>query len=134
MTAHGASSIKPVYSKVVDYDVLDNIYNISIQYVFTFYGDSPMDTRLYYTYQDALSSKNDFYSFNIEDYFSEEKSTYDTDLLNKSMNEYVSNNYDKIKDKIKTYNYTFEVVNDKLKLTDFKVDQRYVRTDIIRCL
>lgn len=81
-----------------------------------------MDTRLYYTYQDALSSKNDFYSFNIEDYFSEEKSTYDTDLLNKSMNEYVSNNYDKIKDKIKTYNYTFKVVNDKLKLTDFKVN------------
>ena len=81
-----------------------------------------MDTRLYYTYQDALSNKNDFYSFNIEDYFSEEKSTYDTDLLNKSMNEYVSNNYDKIKDKIKTYNYTFKVVDDKLKLTDFKVN------------
>ena len=38
------------------------------------------------------------------------------------MNEYVSNNYDKIKDKLKTYNYTFGVVNDKLKLTDFKVN------------
>ena len=122
MAAHGASSIKPVYSRVVDYDALDNIYNISIQYVFTFYGDSPMDAKLYYTYQDALSNKNAFYTFNIEDYFSEEKSTYDTDLLNKSMNEYVSNNYDKIKDKLKTYNYTFKVVNDKLKLTDFKVN------------
>lgn len=122
MAAHGASSITPVYSKVVDYNAVDNVYNISIQYVFTFHGDSPMDAKLYYTYQNALSNKNAFYTFNIEDYFSEEKSTYDTDLLNKSMNEYVSNNYDKIKDKIKTYNYTFEVVNDKLKLTDFKVD------------
>lgn len=122
MAAHGASNITPVYSKVVDYNVLDNIYNISIQYVFTFYGDSPMDTKLYYTYQDALSNKNAFYTFNIEDYFSEEKYTYDTDLLNKSMNEYISNNYDKIKGKIKTYSYTFKVVNDKLKLTDFKVN------------
>lgn len=122
MAAHGTSSITPVYSKVVDYNAVDNVYNISIQYVFTFHGDSPMDAKLYYTYQDALSNKNAFYTFNIEDYFSEEKSTYDTDLLNKSMNEYVSNNYDKIKDKIKTYNYTFKVVNDKLKLTDFKVN------------
>ena len=122
MAAHGVSSITPVYSKVVDYKAVDNIYNISIQYVFTFYGDSPMDAKLYYTYQDGLGSKNDFYTFNIEDYFSEEKSTYDTDLLNKDINNYINDNYDKIKGNLKTYNYTFKVVNDKLKLTDFKVD------------
>lgn len=122
MAAHGVSSITPVYSKVVDYKAVDNIYNISVQYVFTFYGDSPMDAKLYYTYQDGLSSKNDFYTFNIEDYFSKEKSTYDTDLLNKDINNYINDNYDKIKGNLKTYNYTFKVVNDKLKLTDFKVD------------
>ena len=122
MAAHGTFNVLPVYSKVVDYKAVDNIYNISMQYVFTFYGDSPMDAKLYYTYQDGLSSKNDFYTFNIEDYFSEEKSTYDTDLLNKDINNYINDNYDKIKGNLKTYNYTFKVVNDKLKLTDFKVD------------
>ena len=122
MAAHGTFNVLPVYSKVVDYKAVDNIYNISIQYVFTFYGDSPMDAKLYYTYQDGLGSKNDFYTFNIEDYFSEEKSTYDTDLLNKDINNYINDNYDKIKGNLKTYNYTFKVVNDKLKLTDFKVD------------
>ena len=122
MAAHGTSSITPVYSKVVDYNAVDNVYNISIQYVFTFHGDSPMDAKLYYTYQDALSNKNAFYNFNIEDYFSEEKPTYDTDLLNKDINNYINDNYDKIKDNLKTYNYTFKVVNDKLKLTDFKVN------------
>lgn len=122
MAAHGTFNVLPVYSKVVDYKAVDNIYNISMQYVFTFYGDSPMDAKLYYTYQDGLGSKNDFYTFNIEDYFSEEKSTYDTDLLNKDINNYINDNYDKIKGNLKTYNYTFKVVNDKLKLTDFKVD------------
>ena len=122
MAAHGAFNVLPVYSKVVDYKALDNVYNISIQYVFTFYGDSPMDAKLYYTFQDGLSSKNDFYTFTLENYFLEEEFDYDTDLLNKDINNYINDNYDKIKGNLKTYNYTFKVVNDKLKLTDFKVD------------
>ena len=56
------------------------------------------------------------------DYIDENTYEYDTDRLNKDTEDYINNNYDEIKQKLKTYNYVLEGTDSGLKITNFYID------------
>ena len=123
--AHGGLAVYPIYSKVLNYHTEDNKYTISYQYVFSASSEGPSDRHLYYTYQDALKyydSSLSFYTLKEMDYIDENTYEYDTDRLNKDTEDYINNNYDEIKQKLKTYNYVLEGTDSGLKITNFYID------------
>lgn len=94
----------PQASKVKNYEKDGDKYIISMNYLFP--NDIVGITDYYGSLNDAKNKTNAIVTY--EDYF--------------NVQEYLNNNYDNIKDKLATYNYTFEVTNNKINLVDFSIN------------
>ena len=101
-------------SKISDYQVKDDKYILSVQYMFPdtcegwekFYGS--------YGYDEQNES-----NFIVKAY----TGSYESDNIEYiNPKEYLDKNYDSIKNKLDTYIYTFEVNNGKIELVDFSVN------------
>lgn len=94
----------PQASRVKNYEKDGDKYIISMNYLFP--NDIVGITDYYGSLNDAENKTNAIVTY--EDYF--------------NVQEYLDNNYDSIKDKLATYNYTFEVTNNKINLVDFSIN------------
>lgn len=98
----------PLASKVKNYEKTDNKYVISMNYLF------PDDNvGFQYYYGSLTDSKNKTNSI--------VKASDDNDNYFDAQ-EYLDNNYNNIKDKLATYNYTFEITNNKITFVDFSIN------------
>lgn len=125
---HGLNKISiPVYRELVLFNETDGRYTISQRIVFAnSYGDGPNPYYIYYdskqAVEDAKNNSSDENSFlkldetNLSDYLEE-----NTSISSQAVSKYIYANYADIKDKLSTYTYTFEEIDDHLVLTDFSV-------------
>ena len=97
----------PQASKVKNYEKKNNQYIISMNYLFP---DS--DVGFEYYYGSLIDVKNGANSvvkaYDANGYIDAQK--------------YLDENYNNIKDKLATYNYTFEIVNNKINLVNFSIN------------
>ncbi len=93
-------------SKVKSFESNGNQYVISINYLFP---DDRMAWQYYY------GSRNNFTESNRVVKATDDNNQYI------DAQKYLDDNYDNIKDKLDTYVYTFEVVNNKINLVDFSI-------------
>lgn len=110
----GTIKIEPTYSNVIEFKQLDeNEYSISYQYLFTWINHGEVDNNVYFSYTDAKNQVNGIKVF-------DNKGTLNSyDELKVELDDYVENNYDKIKDRLITHNYVFSYEHDKYNLKDF---------------
>lgn len=98
----------PQASKVKNYEKNGNQYIISINYLF------PDDTVGFQYYYGSLTDVKNGTNSIVKAY--DDSGTY----LNAQ--EYLDNNYNNIKNKLATYNYTFEITNNKINLVNFSIN------------
>ena len=100
--------------KTVSFNNENNKYMISVKYIFVDNGDSG-DRGLngYGTMDDLKENKNP-----IVQLYDDNTNTRIIDDIQK----YLDNNFDTLKNKLATYNYTFEKQNDKIVLTSLSVN------------
>lgn len=97
----------PHASKVKSYEKNNNQYIISMNYLFP---DGDVGFEYYYgSLTDVKNGTNSIVK------------AYDDNGTYLNAQQYLDNNYNNIKDKLTTYNYTFEVKNNKLILTNFSI-------------
>lgn len=72
---------------------------------------SKEDVSIYFTVSDLLNNKQ-FENFNNKIDLPVYKNIFDA-------NEYIKNNYNEIKDNLNTYNYEFEIINNKIILSNY---------------
>ena len=110
----GTIKIKPTYSNVVEFKELsENEYSISYQYLFTWVNHGDVDNNVYFSYNDAKNQVNGIKVFDIKGMLN----SYDE--LETELNDYIKDNYDKIKDKLITHNYEFSYELGKYNLKNF---------------
>lgn len=97
----------PMASKVKNYEKKNNQYTISMNYLF------PDDTVGFQYYYGSLTD--------IKKQINSIVKAYD-DNGYLDAQKYLDDNYNNIKDKLTTYNYTFEVANNKIKLVNFSIN------------
>lgn len=97
----------PKASKVENYEKKNNQYTISMNYLFP---DSDVGFEYYYgSLTDVKNGANSVVkAYDSNGYIDAQK--------------YLDDNYDNIKDKMATYNYTFEIINNKINLVNFSID------------
>lgn len=95
---------RPHAKKIVSYKSENDIYKISLKYLF------PDDQEGYQYYYGDLEYKN-----KIIKAIDENNNYID-------VQKYLDENFDSIKDKLATYDYTFKYENNKLILSDFSID------------
>lgn len=113
LTFYSKSFLKyhmPVANKIKNFNSDDNQYIISMNYLFP---DDMLGTQYYHgSITDALNEKNQIVKAYDEN---------DDDGEYIDAQKYLDDNYSKIKDKLATYKYVFEVKDGKLILTDFSI-------------
>lgn len=103
-------------SKIINYRKNDDKYVLEVKYIFTNNGDSGDRGQYGYGSWNHLSDE----SKHIVEIYTYE-SDFNIKTLIPDLQKYLDENYDSIKDKLDTYVYTFEVVNDKINLVDFSI-------------
>jgi len=116
---HGALGVANIiYKDLISFEIDDNKYTIKYKFVFgNTSGDGPTPYTLYYSGIDAYNDKNSFKKFDYDDCIDEFCSDYETPAVN-----YIKDNYDKIKNKLYTYTYEFEVEDNNLVITKYNVN------------
>lgn len=116
---HGAPiTAAIVYKELISFEENNNEYTIKYKYVFgNTSGDGPMPYTLYYRGIDAVNKTNPFKEFDYSDCTGEYCSDYRSPALN-----YITSNYDNIKNHLSTYTYTFKVEDNNLVITSFNVE------------
>ena len=116
----GGSGATPYVTKYVYYKHEKNRYIISAKSLFTTILSGPDDIRLFTSYDKARkyvtgSSSDDlsFITFKMKQNGQGVIVPYD------EADKYINENWDKIKDKLDTYTYIFEVENNEIILKDF---------------
>lgn len=112
---HGAIQLNTIYKKIIDYNKQENKVTISYKYAFYKVSEGPSPIDLYYTYEDALNSKNKITTYNPNDYMTDEDPVGYQGALNAAKKHDFSNELDKLN----TYTYVFEIIDSKLILIDF---------------
>ncbi|MDD4000919.1 MAG: hypothetical protein PHX62_08540 [Bacilli bacterium] len=107
----GFERVISIYQKTVSYEVLDNKYVLASQFLWVeqFEGTSP-EVYGSYNLTEVLYTISE-----------EVVNTDNVDLIEEEVEKYAEKNYESIKNKVDTYYYTFEVVDGKIRLTDFEV-------------
>lgn len=98
----------PHASKVKSYEKSSNQYIISMNYLFP---DDDFEWQYYYgSLNDVKNGENSVVK------------AYNDNGTSLNAQEYLDNNYNDIKDKLATYNYTFEIRNNKINLVNFSIN------------
>lgn len=112
---HGGVTEGIIYKKLIDYKYQDGKYILEYNYIF-YNGGSLMDkedTDIYYTVLDLFDGKS-IKTFNNN---KNELAMYNQfDAIN-----YIKNNYNEIESKLKTFTYEFEIINNKIVLSNYYV-------------
>ena len=108
-----------IQKKLVDYKEENN--KVTISYKYAFYkneGDGPTPINIYYTFEDAKNNQNKIKTFDPLDYKDE---LYPNEPFSYPKAKEAAENYDFSKDldKLNTYTYVFELINNELILIDF---------------
>ena len=114
---HGFTFVSPQYSKVVGLEHKCNEYIVSVKNVFTYGGDGGPSNQYFYAFDDAYN-----YYMGSEDIKPFYEVDFETDygIAKELANNYITENWDTIKDKLETYKYTFEIVDGDIVLKDFE--------------
>lgn len=116
-TGHSYESVKIINKELVEQSEKDNEITLSYKFVFLKQSeDMPTYLKLYYTINDIKNNN----SFKEYSYYSinDEASHY---ITLENIKKYIKNNYDSIKNNLKTYNYTFKIENENIILKEFNV-------------
>lgn len=112
---HGGVTEGIIYKKLIDYKYQDGKYVLEYNYIF-YNGGSLMDkedTDIYYTVSDLFDGKS-IKTFNNN---KNELAMYNQfDAIS-----YIKNNYNEIESKLKTFTYEFEIINNKIVLSNYYV-------------
>ena len=114
-SGHGGMSIH-YSSKLVNYKQEDNKYIISYKYIFGSSSEGGPHLSVYKTIEDLYERKNGIELCKTED----ANKCYDNYL--ELFNSYFDTNYKNLENELDTYTYVFEVIDNKLTLTDFYRD------------
>ena len=116
---HGGNIFNIIYKQVVDYKEESNKITISYKYAFyTTIGDGPVPINIFYNYNDAIKNENRVAVYDPMDYLTEE----DFSGYQAALNDAKEYDYVKDLDKMYTYTYVFDIVNDDYVLTDYFVE------------
>lgn len=123
---HGLNEISiPVYRELILFNETDGRYTISQRIVFAnSYGDGPNPYYLYYDSKQAIEDSNNTGENSFIKLDETNLSSYlddDSSINFLAVEKYIMDNYDDIKDKLSTYTYTFEEIDNHLVLTNFRV-------------
>lgn len=112
---HGGVTEGIIYKKLIDYRYQDGKYVLEYNYIF-YNGGSLMDkedTDIYYTVTDLFDGKS-IKTFNNN---KNELAMYNKfDAIS-----YIKNNYSELESKLKTFTYEFEIINNKIVLSNYYV-------------
>lgn len=112
---HGGVTEGIIYKKLIDYKYQDGKYVLEYNCIF-YNGGSLMDkedTDIYYTVSDLFDGKS-IKTFNNN---KNELAMYNQfDAIS-----YIKNNYNEIESKLKTFTYEFEIINNKIVLSNYYV-------------
>lgn len=112
---HGGVTEGIIYKKLIDYKYQDGKYVLEYNYIF-YNGGSLMDkedTDIYYTVSDLFDGKS-IKTFNNN---KNELAMYNQfDAIS-----YIKNNYSELESKLKTFTYEFEIINNKIVLSNYYV-------------
>lgn len=115
---HGLIEITPFYSKVLDTKKKNELYVITMNYVWNNYSDIfGYTNRGYISYNDAISMNNSLFEIEVPD---ELDNDIDVDFY--AIKE-IEDNFDLYKDKLHKYIYTFKKVNDEYLLVNFEYEK-----------
>jgi len=113
------------YCKLVDFEKNDNKYLVSYKCLFsTTHGDGPSDVTLHKNITDALYMKNEIQRVNSE----ERINGVDYHVV---FENYFYNHFYSFGNDLDIYNYEFEIINKKLTLTDFFINDKINNNDIV---
>lgn len=112
---HGGVTEGIIYKKLIDYKYQDGKYVLEYNYIF-YNGGSLMDkedTDIYYTVSDLFDGKS-IKTFNNN---KNELAMYNQfDAIS-----YIKNNYSELESKLKIFTYEFEIINNKIVLSNYYV-------------
>lgn len=112
---HGGVTEGIIYKKLIDYKYQDGKYVLEYNYIF-YNGGSLMDkedTDIYYTVSDLFDGKS-IKTFNNN---KNELAMYNQfDAIS-----YIKNNYSELESKLKIFAYEFEIINNKIVLSNYYV-------------
>lgn len=116
ISGHGANQLNTIYKQVTDYKKDENKISVSYKYAFyTVIGDGPQPINLYYTFEEALHSENKVITYDPRNYLTDE----DLSGYQSAFNAAKNHDFSKSLDKLDTYTYTFEIINNEIVLVDF---------------
>jgi len=102
--------ISPVYKEVITAKKKNNTYVITISFI---WNNSENKDILYQSYKDAINKENELLIIPSEDGFPSSE----------TINTFITNSYDNIKDKLNGYTFIFEYVNDNYLLSSFSFEE-----------
>ncbi len=107
MDAHGGCTAKEIYRKLIDFKEENDKYIATYKLMFD-YGCEGDITTIYGSYEDAINERNKLAEI---DHLEQAEKGYEAAIASR---------YEKIEDKLAIYTYTFEKINSKITLVDFK--------------
>lgn len=110
---HGGGIAINIHKKLINYKQDGNKYYLSYKYLFAKSDDEygPANINLYKNIDDTLKDTNKIKIFAIKD--------NDFEAQEQEIKLYLDENFDILTDDLYTYNYVFEVIDNKLTLTDY---------------
>lgn len=117
---HGGVNEGIIYKKLIDYKYQDGKYILEYNYIF-YNGGNPMskeEVDIYYTVLDLL--KMDILSVESIKTFNNNKN--ELAMYNQfDAVSYIKNNYSELESKLKTFTYEFEIIDNKIVLSNYYV-------------
>lgn len=115
---HGLLNIMPYYTKVLNVKKKNDLYVITVNYIWNNNTDYFGYTNTgYSSYQDALNMNNSLFEIEVSDDLSLDVS------INSFAVEEIEKNFDLYKEKLHKYIYTFKKENDNYLLVSFKYEK-----------
>ena len=108
----------PYYTKVLSVDKKNNIYVIKVAYVWNTYKTNEYTNTGYSSYNDSIDKQNPLFEIKIE-----ENASFDASHKDYYAIKEIETNYEKYKNRLHKYIYTFEENNNTYKLISFKYEK-----------
>lgn len=112
---HGVFSINPYYKKVLEVLKKNETYVIKMSYIWGYFDGLSTTNTGYPTHNDVLNNTNKLFEIDIPE--------EDVNDINYYALKEIENNYDNYKDKLHTYVYTFEKVDNNYLLSSFRFEK-----------
>lgn len=111
---HGNPFVESYFTRVISVKNYDDFYKVEAVHLWYYSPDMGPATYdvAYDTYKNAFNANNPLFTLNI---ISPDENNYQKYLLDE-----INNNFDKYKDKMAVYTYTFEKVDNDYKLASFE--------------